>query len=119
VGCSRSRAAAALLLLLGACAREKAQPWLRVAREAAGPGLTRLTLQPTAGVRINARLAPALERPDGSVLAFLGARLTPDSSYFVDPPSLQVRGPVAGQVRASVCPEEEKICVPVTLTLRD
>src|SRR5216684_67109 len=49
----------------------------------AGPQL-RLVAAP--GVRINARLKPALELDDGSVLRFDSPRMTPDSAYFAAPP---------------------------------
>ena len=45
----------------------------------AGPPL-RLVAAP--GVRINARLKPAIELDDGTVLRFDSPSLTPDSAYF-------------------------------------
>ena len=71
---------------------------------------TRLTLRPAPGARINARLKPALERTDGSILRFEGASVTADSSYFTAPPVLMVHGDARGIVRASVCPEGERVC---------
>jgi len=35
---------------------------------------------------------PSLERRDGSVLRFTGDSVTPDSSYFTAPPTLDVSG---------------------------
>lgn len=120
VHCSPSRFAPALLLLLVVgCREEKGSPLLRVAREAAGPGATRLTLIPAPGVRINARLTPALERIDGSILHFAGGRMTPDSSYFIDSPALETAGSITGRIRASVCPEHQAVCLPVEVHVED
>jgi len=65
---------------------------------------------PAPGVRINARLKPALERPDGEVFRFDSLRVTPDSSYFTAPPELLVAGSASGIIRASVCPAGEGVC---------
>jgi hypothetical protein len=67
-------------------------------------------LRAAPGARINARLKPALERKDGSVLRFEAASVTADSSYFTAPPVLIVHGGAAGIVRASVCGEGESVC---------
>ena len=91
---------------------------VRVDRSPAGDS-TRLTLVPLPGVRINARLKPALELADGTVLRFDSSRLTADSAYFADPPSVFVAGREAainGRVRASVC-GDEATCRPVELDL--
>lgn len=101
-------ACGAALLLASACARPPA-PLAIVRRERTTAG-TRLTLIGAPGARINARLVPALERRDGSVLRFHGDDLTPDSSYFAAPPMLDVTGDPAGIVRASVCAEGESVC---------
>ncbi len=79
----------------------------------AGAAETRLTLVATPGARINARLKPALEFEDGTVLRFDSPHLTPDSSYFSDAPIATVAGGfrrIHGTLRASVCPEGEKVC---------
>jgi hypothetical protein len=75
----------------------------------AGPPL-RLVAAP--GVRINARLKPALELNDGTVSRFDSPRVTPDSAYFAAAPTAAppVRGGRHGTLRLSVCPSGEKIC---------
>jgi hypothetical protein len=103
-------------LLACACARSPA-PLMRVQRQPTATG-TRLVLVGAPGARINARLAPALERRDGSLLRFSGDSLTPDSIYFTTPPRLDVAGAVSGVIRASVCPEGEKVCRRVELTVQ-
>jgi hypothetical protein len=80
----------------------------------AGPPL-RLVAAP--GVRINARLKPALELGDGTVLRFDSPRLTSDSAYFATPPTV-APPPGAmrrGTLRLSVCPAGEKICRSVVM----
>jgi len=109
-------ACAAALLLASACARPPA-PLVSVHKEPTGAG-TRLLLIGAPGTRINARLAPSLERRDGSVLRFAGGRVTPDSSYFVAPPTLDVIGDPAGIIRASVCPSHESVCRRVEVMVR-
>ena len=105
-----------IVALLG-CAADTAPP-LRVDRSRAGER-TRLTLVPAAGIRINARLKPALELSDGTVLRFDSGRLTADSAYFAEPPSVLVTGSgkdVRGTLRASIC-GEEPACRPFVLEL--
>jgi hypothetical protein len=74
---------------------------------------TRVTIHAALGLKINARLAPALELPDGSVLRFTADRLTPDSAYFAESPTAILPGrhdQVHGTLRASVCREDEQVC---------
>src|SRR5256712_12310317 len=74
----------------------------------AGPPL-RLVAAP--GVRINARLKPALELDDGTVLRFDSPRVTPDSAYFAAAPTAAPpEGARRGTLRVSVCPSGEGIC---------
>ena len=74
----------------------------------AGPPL-RLVAAP--GVRINARLKPALELGDGTVLRFDSPRVTPDSAYFAAAPTAAPpEGVRRGTLRVSVCPSGEGIC---------
>jgi hypothetical protein len=92
---------------------------LSIATSRAGPD-TRVTLIAEPGLKVNARLAPALELPDGRVLRFHAARLTEDSAYFAEPPSAIVPGHpdhVHGTLNASVCREDELVCRSVRLTL--
>ena len=75
----------------------------------AGPPL-RLVAAP--GVRINARLKPALELDDGTVLRFDSPRVTPDSAYFAAVPTVATptSGGRHGTLRLSVCPAGERLC---------
>ena len=73
-----------------------------------GPPL-RLVAAP--GVRINARLKPALELDDGTVLRFDSPRLTADSAYFAAAPTAATPGAARrGTLRVSICPSGEGIC---------
>jgi thiol-disulfide isomerase/thioredoxin len=85
----------------------------------AGPAPS-LRLVAAPGVRINARLKPALELDDGTVLRFDSPYLTPDSAYFAAPPTaapVPPGGPHRGTLRASVCPSQEKFCRSVELAV--
>jgi len=74
----------------------------------AGPPL-RLVAAP--GVRINARLKPALELDDGTVVRFDSPRLTADSAYFAAAPTAATPGAARrGTLRVSICPSGEGIC---------
>ncbi|PYO96842.1 MAG: hypothetical protein DMD61_13505, partial [Gemmatimonadetes bacterium] len=87
-------------------------PTVRVRAEPV-PGGIRLTLQPEAGARINARAKPALELANGTVLRFDSPHLTPDSAYFAEPPTVVApRGADLkhGTLRASICPSGERYC---------
>ena len=84
-------------------------------------GVTRFTLVGVPGARINARLKPALELEDGTVLRFDSPHLTPDSAYFADAPTVEAlvgEGSHRGTVRASVCPAGEKICRSFVVAVR-
>ena len=74
-----------------------------------GPPL-RLVAAP--GVRINARLKPALELDDGTILRFDSPRVTPDSAYFAAAPTVATppSGSRHGTLRLSVCPAGERLC---------
>lgn len=76
-----------------------------------------LRLVPQPGVRINAQIKPAIDRPPASLLTFDAPGRTADSAYFVVPPTVSVQGlrPVAGTLRASACPEGKRVCRTVAL----
>ena len=117
-----ARPVLALLPLLAACAHERgpapdADRPLAVRIERAG-GVTRLVLIAAPGWKINARLKPVLELPDGARLGFDAPRLTPDSAYFAEPPGALVAEPragIRGTLRASVCAAGESVCRLATL----
>lgn len=91
---------------------DEQRPAIQIEAEPSTGGI-RLTLVPDSGVRINARLRPALELADGTVLRFDSPHVTPDSAYFADPP--QALAPLGAtlkraQLRASLCFPGEKVC---------
>jgi hypothetical protein len=115
--------AAALLFLSAAVVGCRASPRsdapLYLTAGAQGPD-TRVTLHAAPHLKINARLAPALELAGGTVLRFGGAPLTADSAYFSQPPSALLTGrheEVHGTLRASVCRDDEQVCRSLTLEL--
>lgn len=115
--------AAALLLLSAAVTGCRATPRpdapLFLVARTQGPD-TRLTLHAAPHLKINARLAPALELAGGTVIRFAGTALTPDSAYFAEPPSARLPGrhdEVHGTLRASVCRDDEQVCRSITLEL--
>ena len=70
-----------------------------------------LRLVAAPGVRINARLKPALELADATVLRFDSPHLTPDFAYFAaTPTAAPPRGARRGTLRVSVCPSGETVC---------
>ncbi len=111
---------AATLVFAGSCATpEKPAGALRLQTTRVGPN-TRLTLLTPPGLKVSARLKPALELPDGRVLRFDSPRLTPDSAYFAEPPSALASGQhtqLHGTLRASVCDEAATVCRTVVLDL--
>jgi hypothetical protein len=101
-----------------ACARPSPGP-LRLTSAPDGRD-TRLTLVAASGIRLNARVKPALELPDGTVLRFDSPHVTADSAYFTRPPTAVLAGVgrrPAGTLRASVCAADELVCRSVTLEL--
>jgi hypothetical protein len=108
------------LIAASACtAPETPSPPLRVTLAPDGPD-TRLTLLAPPGAKVNARLAPALELPDGTILRFAAGRLTADSAYFAEPPTARLPGRydrIHGTLRASVCGADELVCRSVSVEL--
>ncbi len=106
------------LVWLASCRGDSLRP-LRVETEQAGAN-TKLTLLASPGIKLNARLKPALELPDGRVLRFDSPHLTADSAYFTEPPSALAPGRKArwrGKLRASVCDAGKSVCRSVELEL--
>jgi hypothetical protein len=113
----------AVTALAAGCSTDRAPaappPLLRIETEAAGDD-TRLTLIPASSIKINARVKPALELPDGTVLRFDGAELSADSAYFSRPPTALLPGrhrEVSGTIRASVCESDAPVCRSLVLDL--
>jgi hypothetical protein len=97
----------------------RAEAPLHLTTSVAGPD-TRVTLHADPHLKINARLAPALELAGGSVIRFSAAKLTADSAYFAEPPSALLAGHhdrVHGTLHASVCGVDEQVCRTVTVVL--
>ncbi|HET7601121.1 MAG TPA: hypothetical protein VFK09_12555 [Gemmatimonadales bacterium] len=107
-----TRPLAAALALLAACAAPAPRGSGLAVRVEPGRDSTRLVLVAAAGIKINARIPPALETPAG-LRRFHAERLTPDSAYFADPPVAWLPGRVrrvSGTLRASVCSPGEAVC---------
>jgi hypothetical protein len=107
-------------IVLCACAPVPRAPGLLRLETAAVGTDTRVTLVPAPGVKLSARLKPALELAGGAVLRFDSPRLTPDSAYFAEPPSARLAGRhqrVGGTLRASICQEDELVCRSIILQL--
>jgi hypothetical protein len=114
-------------LVLGAlagCARAQpeptADPPLVVHVSPAGDSV-RLVLLAAPGWKINARLKPVVEAVDGRRLQLDARRLTADSAYFAEPPSVVAAGRaggIRGTLRASVCSAGETVCRVMTLEVR-
>jgi hypothetical protein len=106
------------LALACSSAGDRAGSALQVSHSVEGSG-TRLALVASPGIRINARVKPALELADGPVLRFDSPRLTADSAYFAEPPSTLVPRAwkeVHGTLRASIC-GDDAACRPFVLKL--
>lgn len=112
------RAIAVLALGALACTRQP-EPPLSVVQTRV-PGGTHLILIASPAIQINARLKPALDLADGTVLRFDTPHLTPDSAYFTASPELLLPtgAKTRGKIRASVCDSGEAVCRLATVTLR-
>ena len=110
----------ALLATAAACsARPEHSAPLHLTAAPSGPD-TRLTLYTAPHLKLNARVAPALELGNGTVLRFRTGRRTADSAYFAEPPSAVLPGrhnAVHGTLRASVCRDDEQVCRSLTVEL--
>ena len=96
-----------------------AEPYAVLHLETAPAGAdTRVTLLAAPGLKINARLKPALELAGGTVVRFDSPHLTPDSAYYTAPPValLAGHGPITGVLRASVCGVHEQVCRMVAIS---
>ncbi len=104
------------VLLIACSGGDRTRPPVRLVRSPAAGG-ERLTLHAAPGIRINARLKPSLELPGGPVLRFDSPWITPDSSYFTQPPAVLVRGrSTGGRVRVSVC-GSDAVCRGIVIEL--
>lgn len=84
------------------------------------PEGTRVTIVPRDGYRISARVAPAFELSDGTVMLFDAPGRTPQSAYFDSLPRIETPRPadqLHGVVRASVCETANNYCRVVEVEL--
>lgn len=111
---------AALVILAASCAPAPVSNGPFRLETAPSGADTRLTLIPASYIKLNARVKPALELADGSVLRFDSPELTADSSYFSAPPTVLLPGRherVRGTIRASVCENDAPVCRSLVLEL--
>jgi hypothetical protein len=81
---------------------------------------TRVVLVAAPNLEINAKVPPALELADGSVLRFTAPALTPDSAYFAAPPVAWIEQPadtLHGTLRVGVCQRGEEVCRRIAIAL--
>jgi hypothetical protein len=116
----RLRAALACgVVLVSGCGtqgRRHGTPSQFVSVAVSGQGEQRLAhLNAAPGVRINARLRPALEFRDGTVITFEGEESATDSGYFAGSPRAAIGSTRAhtATLRASVCPAAQRVCLSV------
>jgi hypothetical protein len=117
----RMAAAGVSLLLSAWSCRDvsSARPALRLETALQGAD-TRITLIAAPDLKVSARLKPALELPDRTVLRFDAPALTADSAYFAVPATTLLPGRhshLRGTLRASVCGVTELVCHSISLRL--
>ncbi len=120
IGCAIALAAAA-----AACRRDVPAPVTAIITgpqltfEPSGRGtLVRLIVPDSQ--EINARIPPAIELSDGSVLRFAAAGVTPDSAYYTEAPVAWLSYPadtLHGLLRAGICNRGELVCRAVKVRL--
>lgn len=112
------RLAASLVVALAACDIGLRPAPVRLAQiHLAGQRTLAVIASPDA--RINARLPPAIELSDGSVLRLARGRISADSAYFLDPP-WEIHpgtGAIRGALRVSYCRRDEALCRSVVLPI--
>ena len=104
-----------MLTLCGACA-----PRAIVHLESAGAQDGQLlTVVADPEFKINARLPPALDLADSTVLRFHSDSITPDSAYFTAPPTAFLPGavPPHGRLHVGICRKTQSVCNVVTLRI--
>ncbi len=82
-------------------------------------GSRTLSLVANAGVKINARLKPSIERESLPPIEFDAPGRTEDSSYFLSSPLATIDNvrPFKGTLRASACPEGKRVCISVAVPI--
>jgi hypothetical protein len=110
------RLALASLLALTACGYSPGAAPVSLQASSRG-GEAVLALVPADDLRLNARVAPAIELAAGGMVRLARGRVSMDSSYFLEPP-WQVRPsgiPIRGTLRVSFCRPDEAVCRSATL----
>ena len=111
-----------LLGLLWAC---RDQPSSEAVRLESGTreGARIIMAVPATGFRINARVPPAFELGRREIIRLAAGRVSPDSSYFVEPPwgARPAGDRLRGVLRVSFCRETEALCrsAAIPVDLRD
>jgi hypothetical protein len=79
-----------------------------------------LAVVPTEGLRINARVPPAIELAVGGIVRLARGRVSLDSSYFLEPPwEVRPSGvPIRGTLRVSFCRSDETVCRSAALPVK-
>jgi hypothetical protein len=107
-------------LLLLATSAAACSPRAIVHLESAGaPGGQLLTVVADPDFKINARLPPALDLPDSTILRFHSDSITPDSAYFTTPPTAFLPGsaPPHGKLHVGICRKNQTVCNVVTIRI--
>lgn len=109
------RSSLVALALLTACSPRAI---VHLEREAQGGGQL-LTVVADPDFKINARLPPALDLADSTVLRFHSDSITPDSAYFTTPPTAFLAGdaPPHGKLHVGICRKTQSVCNVVTLRI--
>ncbi len=107
--------ALSVLILLSACAPKS----IVHLESTTQPGGQLLTVVADPDFKINARLPPALELPDSTVLRFYSDSITADSAYFTAPPKAYFAGGEAphGKLHVGICRKNQEVCSVVTIRL--
>jgi hypothetical protein len=76
---------------------------------------------PAPGARINARLKPTIELPNGTRIVFDQGRVDADSAYFAEPPrAANPSGAIPeGTLRIGICPAGLEVCQSLELPVSE
>lgn len=79
----------------------------------------RLSVVADPDFKINARLPPALDLPDSTILRFRSDSVDADSAYFTAPPTAFFNGgtPPHGKLHVGICRKNQTVCNVVTLRI--
>jgi hypothetical protein len=110
------RQAWATLVVVAACGPSRPPAPVELQERSRG-GEVILAVVPNQGLRLNARVPPAVELASGDVLRLARGRISKDSSYFLEPPwEVRPEGvAIRGTLRVSYCPPDEPVCRSMTI----